>query len=172
MKIINGIPVFGNPLQNAVDQMVTVMETAHRGALMADHHLGYSQPIGGVVAYKNHISPSGVGYDIACGNKAVRLDMMGCQLRANIDLTMDRVWRSIEFGIGRAPNASTMTRHGVSRSSLSCATWRRGSSGRLVVWMARRRFRYSTGVAALSATYSVTGEAASETSGSIRTTSP
>ena len=28
-------------------------------------------PIGGAVAYPDHISPSGVGYDIACGNKAV-----------------------------------------------------------------------------------------------------
>ncbi|MFB5676323.1 RtcB family protein [Paenibacillus terreus] len=39
--------------------------------LMADHHKGYSQPIGGVVAYEGQISPSGVGYDIACG-KATR----------------------------------------------------------------------------------------------------
>lgn len=41
-------------------------------ALMADNHLGYSQPIGGVVAYRGAVSPSGVGYDIGCGNKAVR----------------------------------------------------------------------------------------------------
>lgn len=40
--------------------------------LMADHHKGYSQPIGGVVVYDGQISPSGVGYDIGCGNKAVR----------------------------------------------------------------------------------------------------
>ena len=29
-------------------------------------------PIGGVVAYRDHISPSGVGFDIGCGNLAVR----------------------------------------------------------------------------------------------------
>ena len=40
---------------------------------MADHHKGYAVPIGGVVAYKDAISPSGVGFDIACGNKAVLL---------------------------------------------------------------------------------------------------
>ena len=34
-------------------------------------------PIGGVVAYRDSISPSGVGYDIACRNKAVLLDMPG-----------------------------------------------------------------------------------------------
>ena len=44
---------------------------------MADGHLGYAVPIGGVVAYKDAISPSGVGFDIARGNKAVRLDMPG-----------------------------------------------------------------------------------------------
>ena len=34
---------------------------------MADNHLGYSMPIGGVAAYREMISPSGVGYDIGCG---------------------------------------------------------------------------------------------------------
>jgi len=43
----------------------TCAKTADRVALMADHHKGYAVPIGGVVAYKDSISPSGVGYDIA-----------------------------------------------------------------------------------------------------------
>lgn len=46
------------------------------GAICADGHVGYSQPIGGVVAYPEHISPSSAGYDIACGNKAVRTDVL------------------------------------------------------------------------------------------------
>ncbi len=41
------------------------------GVLCADGHKGYSMPIGGVVAYSDYVSPSGVGYDIACGNLAV-----------------------------------------------------------------------------------------------------
>ncbi len=44
---------------------------------MADHHLGCAVPIEGVVAYEDKVSPSGVGYDIACGNKAVLLDARG-----------------------------------------------------------------------------------------------
>ena len=51
------------------------------GVLCADHHPGYSQPIGGAVAYEGHISPSGVGYDIGCGNKAVRTELTGADLR-------------------------------------------------------------------------------------------
>ena len=48
--------------------------SAVRGVLCADGHLGYAHPIGGVVAYEEHISISGVGFDIACGNMAVKLD--------------------------------------------------------------------------------------------------
>jgi tRNA-splicing ligase RtcB len=68
---------------------------------MADHHKGYAVPIGGVVAYKDSISPSGVGFDIACGNKAVLLDMPASALRADIVKIMDGVWQTISFGVGR-----------------------------------------------------------------------
>jgi tRNA-splicing ligase RtcB len=44
------------------------------GVLCADGHYGYAHPIGGVVDYEEEISTSGVGFDIACGNMAVRLD--------------------------------------------------------------------------------------------------
>ncbi|MFY9489079.1 MAG: RtcB family protein [Solirubrobacterales bacterium] len=71
-------------------------------ALMADHHLGYSQPIGGVVAYKDQISPSGVGYDIACGNKAVRTNILADEIRADVPKIMDEIAERISFGMGRA----------------------------------------------------------------------
>jgi tRNA-splicing ligase RtcB len=101
MQIIDGIPVFGEPLENAVEQMRNVKEHgAFATALMADHHLGYSQPIGGVVAYKDQVSPSGVGYDIACGNKAVLTDIEGEWLRQRIDPIMDEIWKTFKFGIG------------------------------------------------------------------------
>lgn len=62
------------PDPGAIEQMENVMndERAVSGALMADHHKGYSMPIGGVVAYEDAVSPTGVGFDIGCGNKAVR----------------------------------------------------------------------------------------------------
>lgn len=100
-QLIDNIPVFGEPLQNAVDQMKTCSETAEYCALMADHHLGYSQPIGGVVAYNNHISPSGVGFDIACGNKAVMLECDSSNVKENISDIMDQIFSEISFGIGR-----------------------------------------------------------------------
>src|SRR5499427_2214559 len=101
MQFIDGIPIWGKPDESAVSQIKTCARTADRVALMADHHKGYAVPIGGVVAYKDAISPSGVGLDIACGNKAVRVDMPGSELRANIERVMDEVWKTISFGVGR-----------------------------------------------------------------------
>jgi tRNA-splicing ligase RtcB (3'-phosphate/5'-hydroxy nucleic acid ligase) len=68
---------------------------------MADHHKGYAVPIGGVVAYEDAISPSGVGFDIACGNKAVLTDADAKDVKSNIATIMNDIWRTISFGIGR-----------------------------------------------------------------------
>ena len=101
MRMVGDIPVWGTHEEKTLRQIETCAATADRAALMADGHLGYAVPIGGVVAYKNAISPSGVGFDIACGNKAVRVDMPGSELRARIAAIMDQVWRTISFGVGQ-----------------------------------------------------------------------
>lgn len=102
MKEVEEIPVWGEPvLMDAVSQMKNIAKSADKVALMADHHVGYSMPIGGVAAYREHISPSGVGYDIACGNKAVLTDMSGQELREKIAPIMDDIFHKISFGIGR-----------------------------------------------------------------------
>ena len=101
VEMIQGVPVWGEPLDNAVAQILNCAGEAEAVALMADHHLGYSVPIGGVVAYRDKLNPAGVGYDIACGNKAVRLDIPASEVKSNIHTIMDDVWRTISFGIGR-----------------------------------------------------------------------
>ena len=100
-RMLDGIPVWGDPDAGAVAQMRRCAERAERAALMADHHLGYAVPIGGVVAYADRISPSGVGYDVSCGNKAVLLDADAQEVRRNIRPIMDDLWRTLSFGIGR-----------------------------------------------------------------------
>src|SRR5580658_7181471 len=102
MKMVGNIPVWGEHEEKTLAQIKTCAATADRAALMADGHLGYAVPIGGVVAYKDAISPSGVGFDIACGNKAVRLDMPGSELRARIGPIMDDLWSTLNFGVGRS----------------------------------------------------------------------
>jgi tRNA-splicing ligase RtcB len=59
------------PVEENVLQQIENCQRAEDGApavLCADNHLGYSMPIGGVVGYRDLVSPSAVGYDIACGN--------------------------------------------------------------------------------------------------------
>jgi tRNA-splicing ligase RtcB (3'-phosphate/5'-hydroxy nucleic acid ligase) len=102
MNIIDGIPVWGGVLLEAVDQMKEAMKyEAVYGALMADHHIGYSVPVGGVIAYEGKICVNGVGFDIACGNKAVLVDCPADQLKSNIYRTMNEIQSKISFGVGR-----------------------------------------------------------------------
>jgi tRNA-splicing ligase RtcB len=100
-RTIDGVPVWGAPLEDAVKQIVHCARDSQGAALMADHHLGYAVPIGGVVAYEGRISPSGVGYDISCGNKAVLLDADADAVQADIAAIMDSIWSALSFGIGR-----------------------------------------------------------------------
>lgn len=102
-QTIEGVRVWGKPDEGAMLQAKTCNEHGNvvQTLLMADHHKGYSQPIGGVVVYGGQISPSGVGYDIACGNKAVRTNLMASDIRPRIAPIMDRIAAKISFGIGR-----------------------------------------------------------------------
>src|SRR3984893_14882073 len=102
LQLIDDIPVWGSPVdEGALRQIKNCAKTADHVALMADHHLGYAVPIGGVVAYADAISPSGVGYDIACGNKAILTDASAAEVRADIKRIMDEVWSVISFDVGR-----------------------------------------------------------------------
>jgi tRNA-splicing ligase RtcB (3'-phosphate/5'-hydroxy nucleic acid ligase) len=102
--MVHDIAIFGSHDDKTLAQIRRCVddEAAVRGALMADGHLGYSQPIGGVVAYRDAISPSGVGYDIGCGNKAVRTPLREAEVRPEIGSIMDEVVRQVPFGVGRA----------------------------------------------------------------------
>lgn len=105
-QTIANVRVWGTPLENAVSQAVTCSKYGNvvQVLLMADHHKGYSQPVGGVVVYDGQISPSGVGYDIACGNKAVRTDLRYEEIKTKIPQIMDEIAKTISFGIGRVNN--------------------------------------------------------------------
>ncbi len=99
LQHIQGYPVYGLHDEQTLHQFLDVMSRAEYGALMGDGHLGYVMPIGGVAAYKNKVSPVGVGFDIGCGNLAVRLDMQKKDL--NLDRLLDRIEKNISFGIGQ-----------------------------------------------------------------------
>lgn len=98
--------VVGEADDKTVRQMENCIaaEAGAIGVLLPDNHLGYSQPIGGAVAYRQHVSPSGVGYDIGCGNKAVLTDLTYGNVADSLPEIMDRIEDEISFGVGRKNN--------------------------------------------------------------------
>jgi tRNA-splicing ligase RtcB len=100
------IKTFGPVDARSLEQLerCMAMGEAEFGVLCADHHPGYSQPIGGGIAYEGYISPSGVGYDIGCGNKAARTGLTRADLddRGGVEAVMREITRRISFGMGMA----------------------------------------------------------------------
>ena len=98
------VKTFGPVDRRSLEQLERCMAAgdAELGVLCADHHPGYSQPIGGAVAYEGHVSPSGVGYDIGCGNKAALTDLHRDDLGAlgGTEAVMRELTRRISFGVG------------------------------------------------------------------------
>ena len=98
------VKTFGTVDERSLRQLERCMEVgdAEFGVLCADHHPGYSQPIGGGIAYENYVSPSGVGYDIGCGNKAARTELTRADLdeRGGAEAVMQEIARRISFGMG------------------------------------------------------------------------
>jgi tRNA-splicing ligase RtcB len=68
--------IFGEHLidEKAKEQFFSCLAADYslRGALMADAHMGYSLPIGGVMWTENVVVPAYIGYDIGCGMQAVQ----------------------------------------------------------------------------------------------------
>src|SRR5438552_6478310 len=98
------VKTFGDVDARSLEQLERCMAAgdADFGVLCADHHPGYSQPIGGGIAYEGYVSPSGVGYDIGCGNKAVRTDLVREDLRllGGVEPVMRASTDRISFGMG------------------------------------------------------------------------
>jgi tRNA-splicing ligase RtcB len=98
------IKTFGSVDERSLKQLERCMEAgdAEFGVLCADHHPGYSQPIGGGIAYEGFVSPSGVGYDIGCGNKAARTALTRADLDelGGVERIMREITRRVSFGMG------------------------------------------------------------------------
>jgi tRNA-splicing ligase RtcB (3'-phosphate/5'-hydroxy nucleic acid ligase) len=97
------LQIFGQHDEATIAQMRNCMSVGNvvAGAICADGHLGYAQSVGGVIAYEKQISISGVGFDIGCGNMAVRLDVPYSAIADRIGPIIRDVSRVISFGVGR-----------------------------------------------------------------------
>jgi tRNA-splicing ligase RtcB (3'-phosphate/5'-hydroxy nucleic acid ligase) len=99
--------IYGNHDERTIEQLKRCVsaEAGAVGVLCADGHVGYSMPIGGVVGYKKFVSPSGVGYDIACGNLAVQTTLKAADVsQQDMIRVADEIQRRISFGVGRKNN--------------------------------------------------------------------
>lgn len=104
--------IFGDHEEQTLRQLHQVSARAEHAALMADGHLGYVMPIGGVAAYRDEVSVVGVGFDIACGNAAIRTDLVlsdfgaeDRERRTTLGAIADEIDDVISFGLGRTNRA-------------------------------------------------------------------
>ena len=100
------VKVIGEHGEATLAQMRNCMAigNAVAGVICADGHLGYAQPVGGVIAYERQISISGVGFDIGCGNMAARLDVPFTAIQHRVGEITHDIARVISFGVGRTNN--------------------------------------------------------------------
>ncbi len=71
-----------------------------RGALMADGHIGYGLPIGGVLGTDNAVIPYAVGVDISCSVKLSVLDIPTTALTENMQRFKQAIDMETRFGVG------------------------------------------------------------------------
>src|SRR5688500_4913292 len=106
------VKIFGQHDEQTLIQFQDVRSRAVDAALMADGHVGYVMPIGGVAAYRDKVSVVGVGFDIACGNAAIRTNLtladLGDTAAAQggaLQSIADERATTVSFGIGRKNRA-------------------------------------------------------------------
>jgi tRNA-splicing ligase RtcB len=96
--------VLGDHETSTLTQMQACMQVGNvvAGVVCADGHLGYAQPVGGVIAYDGQISVSGVGFDIGCGCLGVQLDVPYATIKDRVGPILRDITAAISFGIGRS----------------------------------------------------------------------
>ena len=93
--------IYGTDIEpQALEQFYSALaqEYSVRGALMPDAHVGYSLPIGAVVATDGMILPSWVGYDIGCGMCAVPTNFARTNVTSAAESIFSAIYRAIPTG--------------------------------------------------------------------------
>ena len=91
---------------NALEQVANVATLPGiqgKSMAMPDIHWGYCFPIGGVAAMDGNdgvISPGGVGYDINCGVRLVKTNLMFEDVKPKINDLVDAMFNNVPSGIG------------------------------------------------------------------------
>ena len=96
---------------NALEQVANVAflpGIVKNSLAMPDIHWGYGFSIGGVAAMDPDkdgvISPGGVGYDINCGVRLIRSDLMEKDVKAKLQPLINGLFNNIPCGVGSSGN--------------------------------------------------------------------
>ena len=90
-----------NIKDKALKQLMACMDNEFvlAGAAMADMHLGYTMPIGGVVLTDSvTLVPSWVGYDIGCGVSAIRTSFHSYDIQARSEEIFNNIYSMVPTG--------------------------------------------------------------------------
>ena len=94
---------------------------------MPDIHWGYGFPIGGVAATDvdgGAISPGGVGYDINCGVRLARSDLVLADLEDTVRRSLiDRLYQAVPSGMGASGAIRKLSRSDLERVLVLGARW-------------------------------------------------
>lgn len=80
-----------------------------KASLMPDAHVGYVAPIGAVLATKDYLVPSWVGYDIGCGMTAAKLPKnLLKELLEKASLIYEQVKKQVPMGLGASNDSDKL----------------------------------------------------------------
>ncbi len=96
--------VRGDQALQQVVNVATLPGIVGHSIAMPDIHWGYGFPIGGVAAFDPDeggvVSPGGVGYDINCGVRLLRSDLVVGDIRPKLRELMNQIMRDVPAGVG------------------------------------------------------------------------
>jgi len=93
---------------------------------MPDMHEGYGFPIGGVAAFDVEdgiVSPGGVGYDINCGVRLMRTDLLATQLGDSMAKLVHQIQRDVPAGLGSEGAIATLSERDLDEVLRDGAAW-------------------------------------------------
>src|SRR4030042_7205088 len=92
--------------ENALEQVANVAflpGIVRYSMAMPDIHWGYGFPIGGVAAMRvddGVVSPGGVGFDINCGVRMLRTNLIQEEVRPRLKELVDAMFNNVPSGLG------------------------------------------------------------------------
>ena len=86
-----------------VANVATMPGIVGKSLAMPDIHWGYGFPIGGVAAFDHEsgvVSPGGVGFDVQCGVRLLRTNLVESEVRPRIKELVDACFTNVPSGVG------------------------------------------------------------------------